>query len=542
MFPACQPSSGSRSTAWGRGAGFCLALLMLLFSFALFTPAYAADAKSTITDGVLRWGGDSEGGFPYMYPNPQNHNELIGFEVDIINEIAAYLGLKPEYVNNAWDNLIPGLSRRLYDIAINGLEVTPEHEEAVNFSIPYYKTFLQLAVRADDGRIAELADCRGKTVGTLKESYAQMVLEELGDVNIRTYIVEANTYEDLQNGRLDAALFDSPIAIYSAGFNPEIKFVGKPIGEITYAIALPKENKQLLGEINSAVAHLRDTGKLREIYDRWNLWSPMMAQLFNDYSMNSAEPERYNEWVESHRPELSIKDRLSRYAGFLPAFARAAVVTMQVSITAMLIAMLFGLLLALARVFAPKYLSLLATAFIELMRGTPVLIQLFFIFYGLPGIGIKLSPFWAGAIGLGLNYSAYQAEIYRAGLFAIPQAQWEAALALGMNRGQAMKEVMLPQAIRVVIPPITNDFISLLKDSSLVSIITMVDLTKAYGQLAATYYDYVGPGLMVAVIYLLLGLPFVKFSRYAEKQLASQDKGGKKGVRDNFYRSSTRWH
>ena len=101
-------------------------------------------------------------------------------------------------------------------------------------------------------------------------------------------------------------------------------------------------------------------------------------------------------------------------------------------------------------------------------------------------IGIKLSPFWADTIGLGLNYSAYQAEIYRAGLFAIPTTQWEAALALGMNRGQAMKEVMLPQAIRVVIPPITNDFISLLKDSSLVSIITMVDLTKAYGQLAAT--------------------------------------------------------
>ncbi|MDR3331358.1 MAG: ABC transporter substrate-binding protein/permease [Synergistaceae bacterium] len=498
-------------------------------------PAPGADSNE------LRWGGDSEGGFPYMFPNPKNHDELIGFEVDIVNEIARYLGKKPVYVNNAWDNLIPGLTRGLYDIAINGLEVSPEHEETVNFSIPYYKTFLQLAVRRENQDIQDLENCRGKIVGTLKESYAQMVLEELEDVEIRTYIVEANTYEDLQNGRLDAALFDSPIAIYSAGFNPAIKFVGPPIGEITYAIALTKENGDLLRDINEAIVHLRDSGRLREIYDRWNLWSPVMAVEFNDYNPRRVEMSRYEEWGEAHRPVLTMGARLRRYAGFLPDFGWAAIVTMEVSIVAMLIAIVLGLGLAIMRVFAPKWVSAIATAFVEFMRGTPVLIQLFFIFYGLPNIGIKLSPFWAGALGLGLNYAAYEAEIYRAGLFAIPSTQWEAALALGMTKWQAMREIMLPQAIRVVIPPITNDFISLLKDSSLVSIITMVDLTKAYGQLAATYYDYFGPGIMVAIIYLIIGLPFVKFSRYAERRLAEQDKDGKKGLEYNLYRTSTRW-
>ncbi|MDR0615679.1 MAG: ABC transporter substrate-binding protein/permease [Synergistaceae bacterium] len=516
-----------------------LIILALVLCLAAAAPSSAA---ATMREGVLRWGGDSEGGFPYMFPNPANSDELIGFEVDIVNEIADYLGLEPEYVNNAWDNLIPGLSRGLYDIAINGLEVTPEHEEAVNFSIPYYKTFLQLAVRRDDDKgISEIDDCHGKEVGTLKESYAEMILEELGDVNIHTYIVEANTYEDLQNGRLDAALFDSPIAIYSAGFNPSIKFVGRPVGEITYAIALPKENRELLSDINRAIVSLRDSGKLREIYDRWNLWSPMMAELFNDYSPRAIEMTRYDEWAEAHRPQLSMTGRLKRYAGFLPAFGRAAVVTILVSVTAMAIAILLGLVLAITRVFAPRWLAAAATGFVEFMRGTPVLIQLFFIFYGLPNIGIMLSPFWAGAVGLGLNYAAYEAEIYRSGLFAIPRTQWEAALALGMTRWQAMREVMLPQAIKVVIPPITNDFISLLKDSSLVSIITMTDLTKAYGQLAAAYYDYFGPGIMVALIYLLIGLPFVKFSRFAENRLAEQDAGGKRGSDYNFYRSSTRW-
>jgi polar amino acid transport system substrate-binding protein len=522
--------------------GIIPSAILAIFALALCLAATSPAAAATMEEGVLRWGGDSEGGFPYMFPNPANSDELIGFEVDIVDEIAKYMGLKPEYVNNAWDNLIPGLSRGLYDIAINGLEVTPEHEEAVNFSIPYYKTFLQLAVRRDDDKgIGELEDCRGKVVGTLKESYAEMVLDELGDVEVRTYIVEANTYEDLQNGRLHAALFDSPIAIYSAGFNPSIKFVGRPIGEITYAIALPKENRELLREINQALIFLRDSGKLREIYDRWNLWSPIMAAEFNDYSPRKVEMTRYDEWAEAHRPSLSVKDRLIRYAGFLPAFGRAAIITMQVSVTAMAIAILLGLALAITRVFAPKWLAALATGFVEFMRGTPVLIQLFFIFYGLPNVGIKLSPFWAGAVGLGLNYAAYEAEIYRSGLFAIPRTQWEAALALGMTRWQAMREVMLPQAMRVVIPPITNDFISLLKDSSLVSIITMTDLTKAYGQLAAAYYDYFGPGIMVAMIYLLIGLPFVKFSRFAENRLAEQDTGGEKGRDLNFYRSSTRW-
>lgn len=490
---------------------------------------------------LLRWGGDSEGGFPYMFDNPASHDEFIGFEVDIVNALAKYMGRKPVYVNNAWDNLIPGLNRNLYDIAINGLEVTPEHAEVVNFSMPYYVTHLQLAVRRETGDIESLEDVRGKIAGTLKESYAQEVLEEVGDIEIRTYIVEASTYEDLANGRLDAAFFDYPIALYSAGFNPEIKFVGPPIGELSYAIAVRKGDTRLLHEVNKALVHLRDSGKLREIYDRWNLWTPKMAALFNDYSPSVTKPSRYNEWAEAHRPELTLAKRLARYKEALPKFGRGAVITMQVSITAMLLAISLGLLLAVTRVFSPKPAAAAATFYIEFIRGTPVLIQLFFIFYGLPGVGIKLSPFWAGAIGLGLNYAAYEAEVYRTGLFAIPRTQWESALALGMSRWQAMREVILPQAVRIVIPPITNDFISLLKDSSLVSIITMVDLTKVYGQVSATYYDYFGPGIIVAVIYLLLGLPFVCFSRYAERRLGSAEDESDVDYRKNIYRSSTRY-
>jgi polar amino acid transport system substrate-binding protein len=148
-----------------------------------------------------------------------------------------------------------------------------------------------------------------------------------------------------------------------------------------------------------------------------------------------------------------------------------------------------------------------------------LLIQLFLIFYGLPHLGVRLDPFVAAVLGLGLNYGACEAENYRAGILSIPKAQMDASQALGMSHGQSIRYVILPQAIRVVIPPVTNDFIALLKDSSLVSVITMVELTSTYGQLASTYFDYLGIGLLTAAVYFLIGLPFVRLSRYFESSL-----------------------
>src|SRR5205823_2129229 len=127
--------------------------------------------------------------------------------------------------------------------------------------------------------------------------------------------------------------------------------------------------------------------------------------------------------------------------------------------------------------------------------------------------------FAAAVLGLGFNYASYEAENYRAGIQAVPNGQMEAALALGMTRAQAVRRIILPQALRIVIPPVTNDFIALFKDSSLVSVITMVELTKVYGMLANSTYDYIGLGLMTAAIYLALSYPASLFADHLEKQL-----------------------
>jgi polar amino acid transport system substrate-binding protein len=167
---------------------------MKILLFSLLLVLFAA-FPSIASEQELRWGGDTEGGAPYMFQDPKDTTKIIGYEVEIIEAIAKQLGRKPVFVQNGWDNLIPGLQRKLYDVTLDGLEITPEHKQEVNFSIPYYATFLQLAVRRDNKTIETLENCRGKIVGTLKQAYSHQVLEEFGGIEIRLYEDEINAYK-----------------------------------------------------------------------------------------------------------------------------------------------------------------------------------------------------------------------------------------------------------------------------------------------------------------------------------------------------------
>jgi polar amino acid transport system substrate-binding protein len=210
---------------------------------------------------------------------------------------------------------------------------------------------------------------------------------------------------------------------------------------------------------------------------------------------------------------------LREWPKYLPLLLRGAVTTIELSVLGMLLAIVLGLVVVLMRLYGIFPLRWFACVYVEVIRGTPLLIQLFLIYYGLPQIGIRFDPFLAGVLGLGLNYAANEAENYRAGIQAIPRGQTEAAMALGMSRAQALRRVILPQSLRLVIPPVTNDFIAMFKDSSIVSVITMVELTKVYGILAMSTYDYIGLGVMTAGIYFALSYPTSIFAHWLEKRL-----------------------
>jgi len=489
-------------------------------TFALILIFLVTNAVTFAAGGnALKWGADSEGGAPYVFADPKNPNDTIGFEVDLANALGQQINRPAEFVQNQWDGLIPGLQRGNYDVVINGLEITDDRKQEVNFTIPYYATSEQLSVRENTNSINSLTDLKGKIVGTMKNTLAQRILEKEGGFkDIRTYDGQVNAYEDLSNGRLDAVLLDWPIAIYCHKQVAGLKFVGQPIGQMQYGIAVRKDDPALLKQLNDSLIVLINNGELKRIYEKWGLWNTETDSLFADLTKAPQAFEDYTNTVKEHK---SFGERLRQYARLFPYLVKhGAPMTLAISILGMLLAVALGLVLALMNLYAPKPIAWLARAYIEVVRGTPLLIQLYLIFYGLPDIGIKLSPLLAAIVGLGLNYAAYEAENYRAGIQSIPRGQMEAALSLGMTQTQALRHVIVPQAMRIVIPPVTNDFIALFKDSSIVSVITMVELTKVYGQLASAYYDYIGIGILTAAIYFLLGLPFVRLARWAEARLA----------------------
>ncbi len=507
--------------------------MLVLCSLSFFYTSAFCQAQA---GGVLRWAGDAEGGAPYEFQDPADPDRIIGFEVDIVNAIGRILGRPTRFVQNQWDGLVPGLAAGNYDMIVSGLEITPDRSRVISFSRPYYLTFEQLTVRSGDSDIRSLEDCRRRTVGTLKGSLAQRMLESRSDIKVLSYDGQINAYEDLSNGRSDAVLMDHIIALYNVPVLRGLKMTGPPVGRLEYGIGMRKDDTRLLADVNRALREMIASGELRRILDDWGLWTPMCATLFADYSPGSVRAESYQRYLASRLRTPSAWERVKQYAGYLPLLGRGALVTLELSLISMSLAVTLGLLVALSRLYAPAVGRGLASAYIESIRGTPLLIQLFLIFYGLPHVGIRFSPMLAAVLGLGLNYSAYEAENYRAGIQSIPRTQMEAALALGMTRLQALRHVIVPQALRLVIPPVTNDFIALLKDSSLVSVITMVELTKAYSQLASIHYDYLGIGLLAAAMYFLVGLPFVRLARFAERRFSPEIRahapGGKPRIAD----------
>ena len=495
-----------------RTLGFASLFLAVVLLLAQAAPVAAGGSLDKITErGYLIWGSDAEGGAPYVFPDPRDPSHLIGFEVDLADAIAKRLGVKARQGQNAWDSLIPALKRGDFDIVMNGIEITPQRKEEVLFSLPYYVYTEQLVVRKDDNTISAIGDLKGKKAGTLSGTVAQEILTKGGGIDVRIYSGQVEPYEDLAIGRIDGVLLDLPIAAYYGKTNPKLRYAGGPIGEGYYGIAIRKGDDGLKAKIDGILAELLRSGELKRIYQKWDLWGPPQEKLTRLYR----EKTGFVGLEESRKAPLST---------FLPALLKGAGITILISSTSMALAISLGLLLTVCRLYGRPPLSTLSTAYIEVYRGTPLLIQLYILYYGLPNIGISLSPVTAAFLGLGMNYAAYEAEIYRAGLMAVPKGQMEAALSLGMTQGLALRRVVLPQALRIATPGVTNDFIALFKDSSLVSVIAMVELTKTYSILAATTLRFFELGLITALLYFAMSYPLSLLARRLEARLKGSDR------------------
>ena len=476
--------------------------------------ALLALASNARGQEILRWGGDAEGGAPFVEADPNNPSVVHGFDVEVAEEIAKGLGRKPRFVQVAFASIDQSVQRGDFDIGMSGVEDTPARRAARAATIPYYQFTETLTVRAaDKDRFKTLDDLRGRRVGTLGGTIAYEILlaaEKTHGITAVSYDDDVHPYEDVVSGRLDAVLLDNIIAARSMRRTPGLyTHFDKPAATGHYIAVLAKENTQLRGQVNEILKARMKDGTLERIYRKWEIWDEFQQPLF-DAQLGGATPAS---GAEVRRPAAEAAAApLIRY---LPALLRAALITIVLSCASMALAILVGILVATGRVYGNGLLRAILTAYVEITRGTPVLLQLFVIYYGLSGV-IRLPAFVAALVGLGLNYAAYESEIYRGAMEAVGRGQLEAARTLGLSEFQVFRFVRGPQAFRLALAPMTNDFVALLKDSSLVSVITVVELTKQTQIFAANIGSWVIPGALCALLYLCMSLPLARAARALE--------------------------
>jgi polar amino acid transport system substrate-binding protein len=491
---------------------------LLLATFTVAIASAQVELPARYRDaGVVRWGADAEGGAPFVFLDPA-HPERgeVGFEVDLARELGAVLGVRWERVQSQYDMLMLMLARGDCDVVLNGFEPMPERRTQVLFSRPYYIFQQQLSVGPGVTGVTGLADLAGKRVGALGQSQSHKLLEAQPGIEVVIYESSVTAYEDVANGRNAAALADLPIARALRPMFPALVDVGEPFSSEYYAMAVRRTEPELQRALDAAIGVLFANGTLERIYRKWEMWTPVERTL--------GDPAVANLFVNDAAP-AGEAPKLA-WGTTLGLLGIGALRTLGISVVSFALAVVLGLVIALVRLHGPSPLRWAALVYIELLRGTPILVQMMLLYYGLGQIeALQMDAVTAGILGLALNYAAYEAEIYRGALQSIPRGQREAALALGMTGAQTLRYVVVPQAMRLSLAPSTNDFIALFKDSSIVMVITVVELTKQYQMLANAAPDrFLVLGLVTSGLYLAMSLPLAfaarRFERWLDKDHA----------------------
>ncbi|MEP7354867.1 MAG: ABC transporter substrate-binding protein/permease [Acidobacteriota bacterium] len=524
-------------SAKGRLAVWLLALFLPGVLVSPF-PARAEALAEIRTGGRILWGGDQEGGGPYVFPSDKNPALLTGFEVDLAKRIGTYLTVRPEFTQGPWEKMPDMLRTGKIHMILNGYELTPERAEVMNATIPYYVYALQLMARKDDARVHSWADLRaartpkakvGVLTGSAAETYTRKFCGDLCDVV--AYDGNTDTMREVETGKLDATVEDTPIASFYATRFPSLRPIEEPVQRGYYVIYVKKGETALLEALNEAIVLMVRNGDLEAIYRKYGIWDAQQAELadiaargrFYGYSKAVTAKIEKNQMPIEEAVKADTRKRgwqvVKEYSGIL---LESAGMTVVLSFLSFPLAIALGLLIAIGRLYGRPWLKLPLSVYVEFLRGTPLMLQLYFTFSFLPEVGVRIPAFWTAILGLAINYSAYESEIYRAGLQAIPKGQMEAALSLGMSRALALRRIVVPQAMRIVIPPVVNDFIALFKDTSVCSVVTIVELTKRFSVLSMSTQATVELMGMTAILYLMMSYPMSLIAQRVETRLGLQ--------------------
>jgi His/Glu/Gln/Arg/opine family amino acid ABC transporter permease subunit len=466
----------------------------------------------------FRWAGDPEGGAPYVEASPTDPNTLVGFDVEIADLLARGLGRTPRFVLISFYSIDQSVARGDAEIGLSGIEDTVARRTTMAVTVPYYAFREVLSVRdGDAAKYRTLGDLAGRRVATLAGTIAYDILlraERQYGLTAVSYEDDVHPYSDLVLGRVDAVLLDNVLADRRQRTISGFTIQPTAIASSHYVGVFSQANAALRDRADDILRQAMRDGTLERIFRKWNVWNDEQPPLYKAVLAAETIPAVTGTDTGESAATLSWWQATIRY---LPALLRASMITISLSCLSMALAVTLGMAIASGRVYGGRGLRTFLTGYVELVRGTPVLLQLFVLYYGIAA-AIKLPAFAAAFLGLALNYAAYESEIYRSALEAVSVGQLEAARTLGFSERQVLTLIRGPQAFRFALAPMMNDFIALLKDSSLVSVLTVMELTKQTQIFATNLGSWVIPGTLCAALYLAMSLPLSALARRLEER------------------------
>lgn len=440
---------------------------------------------------------------PFEFANQDN--KYVGIDLDLIKAIAKTEGFKVEIKPLGFNAAGQALEAKQIDGVIAGMSITPERQQKFLMSDPYYKSGVVMAV-AKKGTIKSLKDLRGKRVavktGTDSADYANSIKDKYGFSTV-TFDDSNNMYQDVITGNSAACFEDQPVMQYGINNGMALKIIGKPAREGSYGFAASKNNRALITKFNAGLKKLRANGQYDKIIER--------------YLGNGSAKSQKTAAGNAQTTDRSFFGLLKANWGTLMSGLEE---TMVLTVVAIFFATLVGILVGLLGVLPNKFAQGVATTFIYIFRGLPLMVLALFIYTGVPSlIGSKVPAFIAGIVTLTLNEGAYTAAFVKGGIQAVDPGQMEAARSLGLPFGKAMRKVILPQGIKIMIPSFINQFIITLKDTSILSIIGLLELTQTGKIIIARNMEGFKIWTMVALIYLIIITLLTWLSNWVQKKV-----------------------
>ena len=445
--------------------------------------------------GVLRVG--TEGTYaPFSYHDPAT-GELVGYDIDVAKAVGEQLGVPVQFVETPWDSIFAALEANRFDVVANQVTINPERQAKSDLSQPYTVGEGVIVTRADDDSITSLDDLKGKTTAqSITSNWAQVARDAGATVEGVEGFAQAITL--LNQGRIDATVNDS-VAVYAylAETGDTSVKIAAQTGQTSDQGFAARKNSGLLPELNGALDELRADGRLTAISEKY-----LKADA------TGAAPEAAGQQPPGSQQEPpQVRSAFQLVLDNLWPLAKAALtMTIPLTIISFVIGLVIALAVALARLSSNVVLSNVARFYISIIRGTPLLVQLFIVFYALPEFGVKIDPFPAAVIAFSLNVGGYAAEIIRSAIQSVPKGQWEAAETIGYNYTGALRRIILPQATRVAVPPLSNTLISLVKDTSLASTILVTELLRQAQIVAAPTFEFFALYGTAAIYYWVICL------------------------------------